>query len=99
MVKNSRSTGMPSARPPGGPLPGSPGISHRVRHHWLLLPRHAQPLRAHGGLEAGFLHPPGTGPVPGPAQLAVLSATGAIIVAAPFVVRRRRAAARSCGQH
>jgi hypothetical protein len=50
------------------------------------------------GLEGGFYTPSGTGPVLGPAQLAVLSALGVIIVVAPFVVRHRRAAARSRGQ-
>jgi len=47
------------------------------------------------GLDTGGYSSSGTGPVLGPAQLAVLSAVAVIIVLAPFVVRRRRAAARS----
>jgi hypothetical protein len=47
------------------------------------------------GLETGGYTSSGTGPVLGPAQLAVLSALAAIIVLAPLAVRYRRAAARS----
>lgn len=47
------------------------------------------------GLETGGYSSSGTGPVLGPAQLAVLSALAAIIVLAPLAVRYRRSAARS----
>ena len=66
----------------------------------LALPRESlNPFERLAGLESGGYTPSGTGPVLGPAQLAVLSVLGGVIVSAPFVVRRRRAAARSRGQH
>lgn len=75
----------------GGPLafPVVYGITN------FFFPGARNPFERMAGLEEGFYTPSGTGPVLGPAQLAVLSALGAIIVAAPFVVRRRRAVARS----
>jgi hypothetical protein len=78
----------------GGPLafPVVYGITN------FFFPGARNPFERMAGLEAGFYTPSGTAPVLGPAQLAVLSAAGAVIVAAPFVVRRRRAAARSRGQ-
>jgi hypothetical protein len=47
------------------------------------------------GLETGGYSSSGTGPVLGPAQLAVLSALAAIIVVALLAARHRRASARS----
>jgi len=47
------------------------------------------------GLDTGGYSKSGTGPVLGPAQIAVLSALAVIAVLAPFAVRYRRAAARS----
>ena len=38
---------------------GSAGISHRVRHYELLLPRRAQSFRAHGRPGRRLLHPVG----------------------------------------
>jgi len=78
----------------GGPLafPIVYGITN------FFFPGARNPFERMAGLEAGFYTPSGTGPVLGPAQIAVLSALGAIIVAAPFVVLYRRAAARSRGQ-
>lgn len=64
----------------------------------FFFPGARNPFERMAGLEAGFYTPSGTGPVLGPAQLAVLSALGAIIVVAPFAVRYRHAAARSRGQ-
>jgi hypothetical protein len=57
---------------------------------YFFFPGARNPFERLAGLESG--------PVLGPAQLAVLSVLGAAIIAAPFVVRRRRAAARSRGQ-
>jgi hypothetical protein len=78
----------------GGPLafPIVYGITN------FFFPGARNPFERMAGLEAGFYTPSGTGPVLGPAQLAVLSALGAIIVVAPLVVCYRRAAARSRGQ-
>src|SRR5215831_16931114 len=78
----------------GGPLafPIVYGITN------FFFPGARNPFERMAGLEAGFYTPSGTGPVLGPAQIAVLRALGAIIVAAPFVVLYRRAAARSRGQ-
>lgn len=78
----------------GGPLafPVAYGVTY------FFFPGARNPFERMAGLESGGYTPAGTGPVLGPAQLAVLSALGAIIVAAPFVVRYRRAAARSRGQ-
>jgi hypothetical protein len=64
----------------------------------FFFPGARNPFERMAGLESGFYTYSGTGPVLGPAQLAVLSAAGAIIVVAPLVVRHRRAAARSRGQ-
>jgi hypothetical protein len=74
----------------GGPLafPIAYGISY------FFFPGERNPFERLAGLESGGYTPSGTGPVLGPAQLAVLGAMGAIIIAAPFVVRHRRAAAR-----
>ena len=78
----------------GGPLafPIAYGITD------FFFPGARNPFERMAGLEAGGYTPSGTGPVLGPAQLAVLSALGAIVVSAPFVVRYRRAAARSRSQ-
>jgi hypothetical protein len=78
----------------GGPLafPIVYGITN------FFFPGARNPFEKMAGLEAGFYTPSGIGPVLGPAQIAVLSAAGAVIIAAPFVVRRRRAAVRSRGQ-
>jgi hypothetical protein len=78
----------------GGPLafPIAYGIAY------FFFPGARNPFERLAGLESGGYTPVGAGPVLGPAQLAVLSALGASIVAAPFVVRYRRAAARSRGQ-
>jgi len=65
---------------------------------YFFFPGARNPFERLAGLESGGYTPSGAGPVLGPAQLAVLSALGAVIVAAPFVLRRRRAAARSRGQ-
>jgi hypothetical protein len=62
---------------------------------YFFFPGARNPFERLAGLESGGYTPSGTGPVLGPAQLAVLSALGAVIVSAPFVVLRRRAAARS----
>jgi hypothetical protein len=51
------------------------------------------------GLDTGGYSKSGTGPVLGPAQIAVLSALAVIVVLAPFAVRYRRAAARSRDRH
>ena len=77
----------------GGPLafPIVYGITN------FFFPGARNPFERMAGLEAGFYTPTGTGPVLGPAQLAVLSALAVIIVGA-LVVRYRRAAARSRGQ-
>jgi hypothetical protein len=64
---------------------------------YFFFPGARNPFERLAGLESGGYTPSGTGPVLGPAQLAVLSVLGAVIVAAPFVVRGRRAAARSRG--
>jgi hypothetical protein len=79
----------------GGPLafPIVYGITN------FFFPGARNPFEKMAGLEAGFYTPSGIGPVLGLAQIAVLSAAGAVIIAAPFVMRRRRAAARSRGQH
>lgn len=50
------------------------------------------------GLQSGGYRHEGLGPVLGPAQLAVLSALGAVITAGLLVVYRRRASARSGGR-
>lgn len=78
----------------GGPLafPIVYGVTN------FFFPGAHNPFERMAGLESGFYTPSGTGPVLGPAQLAVLSAVGAAAVAAPFVVRYRRAAVRSRGQ-
>jgi hypothetical protein len=78
----------------GGPLafPIAYGIAY------FFFPGARNPFERMAGLESGGYTPSGTGPVLGPAQLAVLSALGAIIISAPFVVRYRRATARSGGQ-
>lgn len=78
----------------GGPLafPITYGITY------FFFPGARNPFERMAGLEAGGYTPSGAGPVLGPAQLAVLSALGAIIVATPFVVRYRRAAAEPRGQ-
>jgi hypothetical protein len=47
------------------------------------------------GLDTGGYSKSGTGPVLGPAQIAVLSVLAVIVVLAPFAVHYRRAAARS----
>src|SRR5690348_11560377 len=57
----------------------------------FFFPGARNPFEKMAGLEAGFYTPSGIGPVLGPAQLAVLSVLGAIIVVAPFAVRYRRA--------
>lgn len=74
----------------GGPLafPVVYGIAD------FFFPAARNPFERMAGLEEGGYTPEGTGPVLGPAQLAVLSALGAGIAAAPFAVRFRRAAAR-----
>jgi len=64
----------------------------------FFFPGARNPFERIAGLEGGLYAPSGTGPVLDPAQLAVLSALGAIVVAVPLVVPRRRAAARSRGQ-
>jgi hypothetical protein len=64
----------------------------------FFFPGARNPFERWAGLESGGYTPSGTGPVLGPAQLAALSVVGAIIVAAPFVVRYRRAAARDHDQ-
>jgi hypothetical protein len=62
----------------------------------FFFPGARNPFERLAGLEAGFYAPSGTGPVLGPAQIAVLSGLAVVIVAAPVVVvRRRRAAKRS----
>jgi hypothetical protein len=78
----------------GGPLafPITYGITY------FFFPGARNPFERMAGLEAGGYTPSGAGPVLGPAQLAVLSALGAIIVATPFAVRYRRAAAEPRGQ-
>jgi hypothetical protein len=78
----------------GGPLafPIAYGIAD------FFFPGARNPFERMAGLESGGYTPSGTGPVLGPAQLAVLSALGAAIVAAPFAVRYRRAAAGPRGQ-
>jgi hypothetical protein len=78
----------------GGPLafPITYGITY------FFFPGARNPFERMAGLESGGYTPSGAGPVLGPAQLAVLSALGAIIVATPFVVRYRRAAAGPRGQ-
>jgi len=84
---------------PGRPAAGGPlafPIVYGITG--FFFPGTRNPFERMAAWKLASYTPSGTGPVPGPAQLAVLSATGAIIVAAPFVVRRRRAAARSCGQ-
>jgi hypothetical protein len=74
----------------GGPLafPIAYGIAE------FFFPEERNPFERMAGLEAGGYTASGTGPALGPAQLAVLSALAAIIVAA-FVVRYRRAAAKA----
>jgi hypothetical protein len=74
----------------GGPLafPAAYGITY------FFFPGARNPFERMAGLESGGYTPSGAGPVLGPAQLAVLSVLGAIIVAAPLVVRYPRAAAR-----
>jgi hypothetical protein len=83
-----------------GPSSGAPlafPIAYGIAY--FFFPGARNPFERMAGLEAGGYTPPSSfGPVLGPAQLAVLSALGAIIVAAPFVVRYRRAAARSRSQ-
>ena len=84
---------------PGRPAAGGPlafPIVYGITG--FFFPGTRNPFERMAGLEAGFYTPSGTGPVLGPAQLAVLSALGAIIVVAPFAVRYRRAAARSRGE-
>jgi hypothetical protein len=75
----------------GGPLafPIAYGVTY------FFFPGARNPFERMAGLESGGYTPSGTGPVLGPAQLTVLSVLGAVIIAAPFVVRYRRAAARS----
>lgn len=65
----------------------------------FFFPAERNPFERMAGLESGGYTPSGTGPVLGPAQFAVLGALGAGVIAAPFVVRYQRAAARSRGQH
>ena len=65
---------------------------------YFFFPGARNPFERMAGLESGEYTYSGTGPVLGPAQLAVLSVLGAIIVVAPFAVRYRRTAARSGGQ-
>jgi hypothetical protein len=80
----------------GGPLafPVVYGISY------FFFPGGRNPFEHLAGLETGGYTDEGIRPLLGPAQLAVLSALGAIIIAAPFVVRYRRAAkARPVGRH
>jgi hypothetical protein len=56
----------------------------------FFFPGARNPFERMAGLESGGYTPTGTGPVLGPAQLAVLSALGAIAIATPVVVWRRR---------
>jgi hypothetical protein len=74
----------------GGPLafPVVYGLTN------FFFPGARNPFEKLAGLEAGFYTPSGAGPVLGPAQIAVLSGVGAVIVATPFAVRRRRATAK-----
>ncbi len=78
----------------GGPLafPIAYGIAY------FFFPGARNPFERMAGLESGGYTPAGAGPVLGPAQLAVLAALGAIIVASVLVVRYRRAVARPRGQ-
>jgi hypothetical protein len=78
----------------GGPLafPVVYGISY------FFFPGARNPFERLAGLESGGYTPEGSAPVLGPAQLAVLAALGAAIIAAPFVIRHRRAAAGARGQ-
>lgn len=79
----------------GGPLafPVAYGVAD------FFFPGERNPFERMAGLESGGYTPSGTGPVLGPAQLAVLSAAGAAVVAVPFAVaRRRRAAPGSLGR-
>lgn len=78
----------------GGPLafPVAYGVTY------FFFPGARNPFEKMAGLETGGYTFEGVGPVLGPAQIAVLSALGAFIIAAPFVVRYRRAAARSRDQ-
>jgi hypothetical protein len=73
----------------GGPLafPIVYGITN------FFFPGARNPFEKMAGLENGFYTPSGTGPVLGPAQLAVLSALGVVIVVVPLVVVYRRTAA------
>ena len=64
----------------------------------FFFPGARNPFEKLAGLESGGYTQVGSGPVLGPAQVAVLSGLGAGIVAAPFVIRRRRASARSRDQ-
>lgn len=78
----------------GGPLafPIAYGIAY------FFFPGARNPFERMAGLESGGYTPAGIGPVLGPAQLAVLSVLGVIIVVAPLVMRYRRVAARSRAQ-
>jgi hypothetical protein len=70
----------------GGPLafPVAYGIAH------FFFPGARNPFERMADLESGGYTYSGTGPVLGPAQLAVLSVLGAGICTVPFVIRRRR---------
>lgn len=75
----------------GGPLafPVAYGVAD------FFFPGERNPFERLAGLEAGGYTDEGIGPVLGPAQLAVLSVLGAVIVVTPLAVRHRRAAARA----